>query len=135
MSFVTIPMLAGIRAEDRAALDPLCRVRPYARGETIFRESEPADRIHFVVTGRVKIVKAAGARDLILEILGSGEPVGAVAAFERRASPASAVASEPSTLLSIPEREFFQLIESRPEITRHLLGGLTMRLMMLNKRM
>jgi CRP-like cAMP-binding protein len=133
--FNAIPMLASVRGEDRAALEPLCRIHDYAKGETIFREAEPADRIYFVVTGRVKIVKAAGTRDLILELLGTGEPVGAVAVFEQRAFPATAIAIEDSKILSIPEREFFQLLASRPEMTRHLLGGLTMRLMMMNKRL
>src|SRR3954469_1893639 len=133
--FNAIPMLAGIRPDDRTALEPLCRIRRYDKGETIFSEGETAERIYFVVDGRVKIVKAAGSRDVILEILGAGEPVGVVAVFERRAFPASAVTMEPSTLLSIPEREFFQLLESRPEMVRHLLGGLTMRLMMVNKRL
>ena len=133
--FNAIPLLASLPAADRAALEPLCKLRRYERGETIFEEGERAERIHFVVDGRVKIVKATGSREIIIELLGAGEPVGAVAAFERRAFPASAVAIEASTLLSIPEREFFQLIESRPQMTRHLLGGLTMRLSMLNKRM
>jgi CRP/FNR family transcriptional regulator len=133
--FNAIPLLAGVRPADRAALEPLCRMRRYEKGEVIFQEAEPAERIHFVVDGRVKIVKATGPRDLILEILGPGEPVGAVAAFERRAFPASAVAIEDSVILSIPEREFFQLLESRPEMTRQVIGGLTMRLMMMNKRL
>lgn len=133
--FHAVPLFAHLRPEDRAALEPLCRVRAYEKGDTVFDEGAPADRIHFVLDGRVKIMKATGARDIILEILGAGEPVGAVAAFERRAFPATAVTMEPSTLLSVPEREFFQLLETRPEMTRQLLGGLTMRMMMLNKRM
>ena len=133
--FNTIPLLASLRPADRAALEPFCRTREFEKGDTIFREAEPADRIWFVIDGRVKIVKATGSRDLILEILGAGEPAGAVAAFERRPFPATAIAMERSTLLSIPEREFFQLLETRPEMTRALLGGLTMRLMMLNKRL
>jgi CRP-like cAMP-binding protein len=133
--FDSIPLLASFRPADRAALEPLCRLRGYEKGETIFDEGEEADRIYFVVHGRVKIVKSAGTRDLILEILGAGEPVGAVAAFERRSFPATAITLEPSSILSLPEREFFQLLESRPDMTRHLLSGLTMRLMMLNKRM
>ena len=133
--FDSIPLLAALKAEDRAAVEPLCRIRGYEKGEMIFREGEPADRIHFVYTGRVKIVKATGAREIILEILGPGEPVGAVAAFERRSFPASAVAIEPSGLVSLPEREFFALLETRPAMTRSLLGGLTMRLVMLNKRL
>ncbi|HVR37564.1 MAG TPA: Crp/Fnr family transcriptional regulator [Thermoanaerobaculia bacterium] len=133
--FDSIPLLASLRGEDREALEPLCRLRGYERGETIFREGELADRIHFVFVGRVKIIKAAGGRDVILEILGPGEPVGAVAAFERHAFPASAIAIEPSSILSIPEREFFALLDRRPDMTRRLLAGLTMRLMMVNKRL
>jgi CRP/FNR family transcriptional regulator len=128
-------MLAGIRPEDRAALEPFCLMRRYEKGEAIFHEGDAAERIHFVASGRVKIVKATGAREIILEILGAGEPVGAVAVFQRRPFPAGAVVMEESTILSIPEREFFQLLGSRPEMMRHILGGLTMRLMMMNKRL
>jgi CRP-like cAMP-binding protein len=133
--FSSVPILAPLRAEDRAALDPLCELRAYQKGETLFEEGEPALHIHFLFVGRVKIVKAAPDRDLILEILGPGEPVGAVAVFEQRPFPASAVALEPSGTISIPEREFFQLTEKRPEITRRLLAGLTLRLMALNQRL
>lgn len=132
--FSAIPLLAGLKKDDREALAPLCRMRGYEKGETIFHEGEPADRIYFVHIGQVKIVKAAGGRDVIIELLGPGEPVGAVAVFERRPFPASAVALEPSGILSIPEQEFFGLLERRPEMMRHLLAGLTYRLMMVNKR-
>lgn len=133
--FDSIPLLSALRKEDREAVAPLCRLRGFDKGDTIFHEGDPADRIHFVVMGRVKIVKAAGGRDVILEILGPGEPVGAVAVFERRPFPAGAVTLEPSSILSIPEREFFTLLEKRPEMMRHLLAGLTYRLMMVNKRL
>ena len=133
--FDAIPLLAGLRKDDREALAPLCRMRGYDKGDVIFQEGEPADRICFVHIGQVKIVKAAGGRDVIIELLGPGEPVGAVAVFERRPFPASAIALEPSRVLSIPEREFFALLERRPDMTRHLLAGLTMRLITLNKRL
>lgn len=133
--FDAIPLLSSLRQEDRAALEPFCRVRAYDKGETIFREGEPADRIHLIHTGRVKIVKSAGSRVVIIELLGPGEPVGAVAVFERRAFPASAITLEPTGIVSIPEREFFTLLEKRPEMMRHLLAGLTYRLMMVNKRL
>jgi len=133
--FDSIPLLATLARDDRAAVEPLCRLRGYEKGQTIFREGDPADRIYFVYAGRVKIVKSAGTRDVILEILGVGEPVGAVATFERRPFPASAITLEPSGILSIPEADFFRLLYERPEMTRNLLAGLTMRLMMVNRRM
>src|ERR1051326_7372232 len=88
--FDSIPLLATLKPADRAALEPLCRMRGYEKGETIFRESDPADRIHFNCAGRVKSVKGGGPRYGILGTLEPGEPVGAVAAFERRNFPASA---------------------------------------------
>lgn len=133
--FNTIPILAPLNAEDRAALAPLCELRAYEKGATLFEEGHAATFIHFLFVGRVKIVKATPDRDLILEILGPGEPVGAVAVFEQRPFPATAVALEPSGTVSIAERDFFQLIEKRPEITRRLLAGLTLRLMALNRRL
>jgi len=133
--FEAVPILAPLTAEDRAAIAPLCEMRAFEKGETLFDEGQPALFIHFLFVGRVKIVKAAPDRDLILEILGSGEPVGAVAAFENRPFPATAVALEPSGTISIPVREFFRLAEKRPEITRRLLAGLTMRLMALNRKL
>ena len=133
--FNAIPILAPLTAEDRAALSPLCELRAYEKGDILFEEGQPALFIHFLFVGRVKIVKAAPDRDLILEILGPGEPVGTVAAFEERPFPASAVALEPSGTVSIRERDFFQLVERRPEITRRLLAGLTLRLMALNRRL
>jgi CRP/FNR family transcriptional regulator, nitrogen oxide reductase regulator len=132
--FDAIPLLAALKKDDREALAPLCRMRGYDKGDVIFQEGDPADRICFVHIGQVKIVKAAGGRDVIIELLGPGEPVGAVAVFERRPFPASAIALEPSGILSIPEREFFALLERRPEMMRRLLAGLTYRLMMVNKR-
>jgi CRP/FNR family transcriptional regulator len=133
--FEAIPILKPLTAEDRAALAPLCELHAFEKGALIFEEGQPALFIHFLFVGRVKIVKAAQERDLILEILGPGEPVGAVAVFERRPFPASAVALEPCGVVSIPEREFFGLIGKRPEITRRLLAGLTLRLMALNRRL
>ena len=133
--FSAVPILASLTDGDRAAIDPLCELRAFEKGAVLFEEGQAALFIHFLFVGRVKIVKAAPDRDLILEILGPGEPVGAVAVFEQRPYPATAVALEPSGTISIPEREFFHLVERKPEITRRLLAGLTMRLMALNRRL
>jgi CRP/FNR family transcriptional regulator len=133
--FHAIPTLASLRPDDLRALEPLCIIRGFEKGATVFTEGEAADRIHFIYLGRVKIVKSVGDRDVILELLGPGEPIGAVAAYERRPYPATAITIEPSSILSIPEHDFFRLLESNPEITRRLLAGLTMRLMNLNKRL
>ena len=133
--FEAVPVLALLRPEDRAALAPACELSAYEKGAVVFEEGSPADRIHFLVRGRVKIVKAGPDRDLIIDLLGPGEPLGAVAVFEHKPFPATAVAIAPSAVLSVPEGRFFRVIEQNPEITRRLLAGLTLRLITLNRRL
>lgn len=91
---------------------------------------------HFVLGGRIKIVKSAAAgRDIILEIFGPGDPVGAVAAYEERDFPATAVALEASSLLSVPRQDFFALLAANPLLARGLLLGLTRRMIELTRKL
>ncbi|HYM22158.1 MAG TPA: Crp/Fnr family transcriptional regulator, partial [Vicinamibacterales bacterium] len=77
----------------------------------------------------------ARGTDVILELFGPGDPVGAVAAYEGRAYPASALALEPTTCVLIPRQAFFSLLETHPSMVRGLLVGLTHRLVELTNRL
>jgi CRP-like cAMP-binding protein len=121
--------------EDRARIAAVSHLREYARGDRIFAEGDPSDFFVSVVTGRVKVFKATPAgKEIILEIFGSGDPLGAVAAYEGGPFPASAMALEPTTCLIVPRRDFFQLLEQSPSMVRGVLSGLTTRLVELTRR-
>ncbi len=134
--WAAIPLFQSLKPAERESLRPLVRIKSYEEGETIFREGQPAMMFHFVLGGRVKIVKAAAAgRDVILEIFGPGDPVGALAAYEERDFPATAVALEPCSLLSVPRQEFFALLAANPMLARGLLLGLTRRMIELTRKL
>ena len=130
-----VPLFSCLNGAERSLLAPLCRVRACARGEELFREGEPATTLLFVILGRVKVVKAAHGRDVIVGIFGPGEPVGVLAAFEEKSFPAAAVALEPSTVLEVPVRELFALVDAHPEMTRRLLQGLIVRQLEMTRRL
>lgn len=130
----SIPTFSSLREPDLERIRELSRVIEVPKGEVVFREGEAADQMYFGLTGRVKIVKAVGEREVILEILGAGQPIGAVAVYEEKSFPATAVALEPSTLLAIYAASFFRILEADPVIVRRLLSGLTLRLMNVNQR-
>jgi CRP/FNR family transcriptional regulator len=112
------------------------RIRSYDEGQVIFREGEPAQMFHFVLGGQVKIVKASpSGGEVILEIFGPGDPVGAIAAYEERDFPATSVALEATSLLSVPRQEFFVLLAANPGLARGLLLGLTRRMIELTRRL
>ena len=102
----------------------------------LFSEGDGSDLLYTVVSGRVKVFKTtARGTDVILEIFGPGDPVGAVAVYEARPYPASALALEPTTCLLIPRQAFFSLLETYPTMVRGLLVGLTHRLVELTNRL
>src|SRR5215204_5148735 len=130
------PMFRRLTLDDRQRIAAVATVRAYDKGSTLFSEGDGSDFLYIVLAGRVKVFKAtARGTDVILEIFGPGDPVGAVAVYESRPYPASAIALEPTSCLLIPRQAFFTLLESYPTLVRGLLVGLTHRLVELTNRL
>lgn len=131
-----IPLFRRVSAADRARVAAVAHLKHYAQGETIFREGDPAETFLTIVEGRVKVFKATPAgKEIILEIFGSGDPLGAVPVYESSDLPASALALEATECLAIARRDFFALLEQHPALVRGLLSSLTMRLVELTRRL
>lgn len=129
------PLYRRLTEEDRRRLAAVASLKTYAKGCTLFSEGDPSALLFTLVDGRVKVVKLLPAgKEVILEILGPGDPVGAVAAYESRPYPASAVALEETLAIVVPRAAFFGLIETCPSLVRGLLTGLSFRLIELTQR-
>ena len=115
-------MFRGLSPEDQAKLAALATLRDYARGDYLWHAGDPAENLTVIVRGRVKVV---GHGDVILELFGPGEPVGAIAVYNYIPYPASAVCMEPSTLLVLPRRDYFELLDRHPEFARAIIRDLT----------
>ena len=115
------PVFAGVPAREIAALARIAREDSYRARDWIFMEGEPADWFCVVRSGRVKILRASrGGKEVVLELLGPGEPFGGVAVIERRPYPASAQATEPSVVLKIPREPIVALTERHPSVIREM---------------
>ena len=123
-------------ADDRQRLAAVTTTRAFEKGEHLFHEGDASELLFTIATGRVKVAKmTTRGTEVILEIFGPGDPVGAVAVYEARPYPASAVAIEAATCLVIPRQAFFALLETHPSMVRGLLTGLTHRLVELTNRL
>src|SRR6185503_10662527 len=122
--------------EDRQRIAAVATVQEFEKASTLFSEGDGSDFLFTVLAGRVKVFKATPrGTDVILELFGPGDPVGAVAVYESRPYPASAIALEPTSCLLIPRQAFFSLLEAYPTMVRGLLVGLTHRLVELTNRL
>ena len=132
----TSSLFRRVGPEDRQRLASIAHLKTYSRGDVIFRESDPSDAFYTVVAGRVKVFKVLpSGKEVILEIFSGGDPFGAVAAYEGRPFPASAMALEDTTCLVLHREPFFALLEQYPSLVRGLLHGMTQRLVELTNRL
>lgn len=114
-----ISLFRRIAPSDRARIAEVAYLKRYAQGDVIFREGDPGDTFLTIVEGRVKVFKATPAgKEIILEIFGTGDPLGAVAVYENADLPASAIALESTECLAIAQRDFFALLEQHPALVR-----------------
>lgn len=132
----TTPIFSRLTPADRKTIAEVSRVQQFEKGTTIFEQDSPSDAFYAITSGRVKIFKMMpSGKDVILEVFGPGDPLGAVAAYMDRPFPAGAVALEDTTCVIIPRASFFRLLETQPSLVRGLLLGLTTRLVELTNRL
>jgi CRP-like cAMP-binding protein len=130
------PVFKRLSAADLRTVAQAASARQYDKGQVIFEQDSPADAFYTIASGRVKIFKMLPTgKDLILEIFGTGDPLGAIAAYDGRPFPASAVAIEDTVCVIIPRAAFFKLLEDHPSLVRGLMLGMTIRLVELTNRL
>lgn len=129
------PLFRNLGLEDRQRIAAVTTVRAYEKGDVVFREGDPSELLYTIVVGRIKVSKLLPqGREVILEILGPGDPLGAVVAYEGRPYPASATAIESALAIVIRRVSFFELFERHPSLARGYLVGMAQRIMELTRR-
>jgi CRP-like cAMP-binding protein len=113
-----VPLFNGL---DRSALDDVereGRIVRAASGRAFFREGEPARVFYVLRSGRVKFTQTtAEGHEVILRIVGSGEPFGGVAAFvENAIYPVTARAVEAAEAYAWDGAKMLALMRRFPEI-------------------
>lgn len=121
----TTPLFRGLSSDDQKRIAALASLKNYERGDFLWRAGDPAEQLTIVVKGRVKIVTHGDTGDTILELFEEGEPVGAIAVYNYMPYPASAVCMEPVVLLTLPRRDYFEMLDRNPDFARAIIRELT----------
>jgi len=122
-------IFSGLPAEEVVTLAGVAREERYQAREYIFAEGDAPAWFWLVRSGRVKILRQSrGGKEVVLELLGPGDPFGGVAALEGRPYPASAQAMEASMVVRIPPEPIVALAQRHPAIVRELAAMLSQRL-------
>lgn len=132
----SIPIYARLSDAEHDMLAAVAKTRLLQHGEVLFEEGDPGDHFHMIVRGRMKICRMTpSGKELIMTLLGPGDPVGAAVVYLERPFPARAEAIEDTIVLSVPRDSFYALLDASPSMVRGLLLGMTLRLVELTGRL
>lgn len=100
-----------------------------AKGEVVFAEGDPGDRLYVVMQGKVKLgSQADDGRENMFAVLGPGEMFGELSLFDPSPRQATAVALTDVTLLGLANESLQPWLTGRPEVAIGLLRALARRM-------
>jgi len=104
----------------RARTDSVTTLR-FSQGDVIFKQGEPAERVHVIKRGEVKFVRRQqDGKDQVLGRLGPEMPFGEIAVLSGEGYGATAVAVTEVETLAVDRDGFERIYESVPFIRKHI---------------
>lgn len=99
------------------------------KGETLFEEGQPGDRLYLVKSGKIKLSHSSGdGRESVLMVLGPGDMFGELSLFDPGPRTSTAIAVTDSEVLGLGNTDLRPWLKDHPEVAQSLLQALAHRL-------
>ncbi len=130
------PLFAALDDAAAAALRATMGQVTVARGDVVFSEGEPGDRLFIIADGKIKLSQTSSdGREQVMAVLGPGEMFGELSLFDPGMRTSTAAAVTDSVLLGLGQRDLRPWLTGRPEVAEALLQALAQRLRRTNEAM
>jgi CRP-like cAMP-binding protein len=130
------PLFAALDAEAAAALRATLKETAVPKGEVLFQEGEPGDRMYVIMDGKVKLGQTSSdGRETLLGVLGPGEMFGELSLFDPGLRTSTATALTDAVVLGMGHDQLGPWLAGRPEVAASLLQALARRLRRTNEAM
>lgn len=130
-----VPLFQGIATDALARIVGLAHRRQLDAADFFFNEGDAAEEFLVLTSGRVKLTQLTPeGHQIVLRVIGPGEPFGGVGAFGEPTYPISAEAIEPSAALAWTSATMRHLLETDGRIAVNALHFVAGRLHDLQRR-
>jgi CRP-like cAMP-binding protein len=125
----SIGLFDGLSSEQKASLQNIFKENHYSKNDYLFRKGDPMDDVHFINTGRIKVIKHSDSvKESIKRILNNGDYYGEYAAidpvmFETHHDSAK-VMNRNTVVFSIPTQEFKNICDTHPKIYHQVVKNM-----------
>jgi CRP/FNR family transcriptional regulator, cyclic AMP receptor protein len=128
------PLFEALSDEDASSLRAGIINVHLDRGERLFSEGAPGDKLYIILSGKIKLTKEApDGRENLLSVHGPGEMFGELSLFDPIPRTSSATAVTSTDLAGIAHDDLRSWLSTRPEVAMHLLQALAQRLRRINE--
>jgi CRP-like cAMP-binding protein len=112
-----LDLLRDLPSAELLLLAEFARERVFPKGAPLLRRGEPVSALHFVIAGRVELRRG----DVSLGLAGPGSGVGGLGILARDDEGLEALAAVDTLSLELDAEGFFELLEDRFSVFRHVL--------------
>ncbi len=124
-----LPLFQEIAPPDLQRLAQGCRLRNFARGESVFTVGMPCEEFHVTVTGQVKLFALSPTgQEKVIELAGPGVSFAEALVFTGKPYIINAQALSESLVLSVGKAAVVREIQDDPRFAMHMLAGISRRL-------
>ncbi len=128
------PLFAGLNEQQFAALAARTSHTSLRRGEVLFEEGDPGERLYIITEGKIKLGHSSDdGRESLLAILGPGEIIGELTLFDPGPRSTTATAVSSASMLSLDHADLMAVLDTSPEVAKHMLRALAQRLRRTNE--
>ena len=130
VDFLTrVPIFTNLSPEQLQSLPGKLHRRHFHRGEVIFHQEDPADRIHIIVTGTVKIsITSEDGRERDIALFQPSDCFGEMALLDGSNRSATATAVEETETMALYRQDFLDYLSENPEVASDVNSLLIQRL-------
>jgi len=131
---LSAPMFVGMDPDASAALIESMTTVSVPRGDVLFHEGLPGDRLFVVRSGKIKLGRrSSDGRENLLAVLGPGEMFGELSLFDPGPRTATATVVADAVLLELGHEDLITWLQNNPSLAQHLLQALARRLRRTNE--
>jgi Ni/Fe-hydrogenase subunit HybB-like protein len=124
--------MASVPDEIRQRVLPMVEVLEVQKGDALLRQGEKDDRAFFILHGSVVVVREEAGRFRVTRTAGPGEQVGEISALNATPRTATAIAEEPSLVLSL-SAEALRLLMKYPQVNKIVRSRMSERLLITDR--
>ena len=129
-----VAVFSHLDVSDLGFLGSKLRRRTFQKGEVLFHQDDPGDRLHFVADGLVKIsIVSPDGRENYIALLMAGDCVGEMSVMDGGLRSATAVAMEPTETMTLSREDFLAFLNDHTQVAVQIITLLVRRLRAMDK--